>query len=224
MRATLPGSPLAPGSARGLVREELARWCGREVPGAERVTDRLREDAMVVVSELVTNAVVHAGTDVHLLCRLEESGSLVVEVGDQHPARAPREHAGDTPCETPEYGRGLRIVATLAECWGVTYRRGAKTVWARLPAEPPAAEVRGGDAPAEGVLAGGVLGGDVLGGDLPVGGVLGGDASAGDLLAGVDALGLGVAEFLAPEEEPPQSAAPSPQPQSQPQPSLPAQL
>ncbi|MBK3526657.1 MULTISPECIES: SpoIIE family protein phosphatase [Streptomyces] len=124
-RATLPGSPLAPGSARALVRTALA-----EAPG---VPARLADDAMAVVSELVTNAVVHAGTDVHVEWRLEESGAFVIEVCDRHPSRAPRETGGEAPYDTPEYGRGLRLVATLAESWGVTYRAGAKTVWARLP-------------------------------------------------------------------------------------------
>ncbi|MFI5688516.1 SpoIIE family protein phosphatase [Streptomyces sp. NPDC051636] len=137
VRATLSGGPLAPGSARALVRAALAKWSGLGLAPS----DRLAEDAMVVVSELVTNAVVHAGTDVELTCRLEETGALVVEAGDHHPSRAPRQDGTETPYETPEYGRGLRLVANLAESWGVTYRTGAKTVWARLPAKgSPAAE------------------------------------------------------------------------------------
>lgn len=65
--ATLSGSPLAPGSARGLVRAALREWTELGLPGTEKLTDRLADDAMVVVSELVTNAVVHAGTDVELV-------------------------------------------------------------------------------------------------------------------------------------------------------------
>ncbi|WP_369395109.1 SpoIIE family protein phosphatase [Streptomyces sp. CG1] len=125
-RATLSGSPVAPGSARALVRAALA-----EAPG---VSARLADDAMAVVSELVTNAVVHAGTDVEVDWRLEEDGAFVVEVCDRHPSRAPRDAlGGEGAHETAEYGRGLRLVTTLAESWGVTYRTGAKTVWARLP-------------------------------------------------------------------------------------------
>ncbi|MEU2054790.1 SpoIIE family protein phosphatase [Streptomyces bungoensis] len=124
--ATLPGSPFSPGSARALVRAWLAE--GPQVPA------RLVDDATAVVSELVTNAVVHAGTDVEVDWRLEPAGSFVVEVSDRHPARAPRDPApGEAPYETPDHGRGLRLVATLAESWGVTYRAGGKTVWARLP-------------------------------------------------------------------------------------------
>ncbi|MBB5925045.1 SpoIIE family protein phosphatase [Streptomyces echinatus] len=137
-RATLPGSPVAPGSARTLVRAALA-----EAPG---VPARLVDDAMAVVSELVTNAVVHAGTDVQIDWRLEDTGAFVIEVRDQHPSRAPRDATGgEGPHDTPEYGRGLRLVGTLAESWGVTYRTGAKTVWARLP--PGGSEALDGPAP-----------------------------------------------------------------------------
>ncbi|WP_232108179.1 SpoIIE family protein phosphatase [Streptomyces gossypiisoli] len=136
VRAALNGSPLAPGAARGLLRAAFQEWTGLGLPGAERLTDRLAHDAMVVLSELVTNAVVHAGTDVELVCRLEpETGAVVVEVCDHHPSRPPREGESEAAYETPEYGRGLRLVAALSEAWGVTYRRGAKTVWARVSAE-----------------------------------------------------------------------------------------
>lgn len=139
--ATLAGSSLAPGAARDLLRTAFDEWTGLGLPCARELGGRLAEDAILVVSELVTNAVVHAGTDVGLVCRLEaeletDTCAVVVEVTDRHPSRAPRDGSPDTPYETPEYGRGLRLVATLADAWGVTYRRGAKTVWARLPARP----------------------------------------------------------------------------------------
>ncbi|MFI9340174.1 SpoIIE family protein phosphatase [Streptomyces sp. NPDC052773] len=133
-RATLAGGPHAPGAARRLLRTALREWADLGLPGA----DRAGEDAAVVVSELVTNAVVHAGTDVELACRLEpETGALVVEITDRHPSRAPRDGAAEPGHGTPEYGRGLRLVAALCESWGVTYRRGAKTVWARMTGEDP---------------------------------------------------------------------------------------
>ncbi|MEU1912696.1 SpoIIE family protein phosphatase [Streptomyces massasporeus] len=141
--ATLPGSSLAPGAARALVRAALAEWTGLGLPGAEHLTDRLADDATLVVSELVTNAVVHAGTDVEMECRLEgdtsDTAALVVEVSDHHPSRAPRGSEPETPHDTPEYGRGLRLVGALSEAWGITYRTGRKTVWARLPARGCAA-------------------------------------------------------------------------------------
>ncbi|MFJ8590531.1 SpoIIE family protein phosphatase [Streptomyces sp. NPDC093598] len=135
--ATLSGSSLAPGAARALVRAALDEWAGFGL-GGEHLTDRLTDDATLVVSELVTNAVVHAGTDVEMECRLEGDGpdtaALVVEVSDHHPSRAPRGSEPETPHDPPEYGRGLRLVGALCEAWGITYRTGRKTVWARLPA------------------------------------------------------------------------------------------
>ncbi|MFJ5773308.1 SpoIIE family protein phosphatase [Streptomyces sp. NPDC093094] len=130
-RTTLGGGPLAPGTARALARGAFREWEERGLPGAEEFGERAAGDALVVVSELVTNAVVHAGTDIELHCRLEpDDAALVVEVTDRHPVRPPR----GTPAETREHGRGLRLVAGLAEAWGVTYRGDAKTVWARLTA------------------------------------------------------------------------------------------
>ncbi|MEU3945362.1 ATP-binding SpoIIE family protein phosphatase [Streptomyces sp. NPDC029526] len=145
--ATLTGSPLAPGSARAVVRAALAEWTERALPGAEHLTARAGDDAALVASELVTNAVVHAGTDVRLTCRLEDgTGALVVEVTDRHPSRPPRDHEPEAaPHLVPEFGRGLGLVAALCEVWGVTYRPGEKTVWARLPP--------GGRPEAEGVAA-----------------------------------------------------------------------
>ncbi|WP_262505335.1 SpoIIE family protein phosphatase [Streptomyces sp. TRM68367] len=145
--ATLAGSSLAPGAARALVRAAIAEWAELGLPGTEHVTDRLADDASLVVSELVTNAVVHAGTDVELACWMEGdvegTAALLVEVSDQHPSRAPRgSDAAEVPGEIPEYGRGLGLVAALAEAWGITYRTGTKTVWARLPAERCAATER----------------------------------------------------------------------------------
>ncbi|KUN33709.1 hypothetical protein AQJ30_32930 [Streptomyces longwoodensis] len=150
VRATLPGGALAPGTARGLLGGALREWAGLGLP----VSARLAEDAVLVVSELVTNAVLHAGTDVDLDCRLAEpwepgtgaartAYDVVVEISDRHPGRHPARPPADGPppphapsAALPEDGRGLRLVAALAEEWGVTYRRGAKTVWARLPGAP----------------------------------------------------------------------------------------
>ncbi|MFI6087122.1 SpoIIE family protein phosphatase [Streptomyces sp. NPDC051218] len=136
---SLPGNPLAPAAARKFVRAALADWVELAVPAAAGVTDRLADDAVLLVSELVTNAVVHAGTTVELLCRLDEAGlgestdTLVIEVSDHHPARAVRSEPMPQPPGTPEYGRGLQLVATLSDSWGITYRTGTKAVWARLP-------------------------------------------------------------------------------------------
>ncbi|WP_447037367.1 SpoIIE family protein phosphatase [Streptomyces sp. DSM 118878] len=138
-RTSLPGNPLAPAAARRFVRGALADWAELGVPAAAGIDGRLADDAVLIVSELATNAVVHAGTDVELLCRLEEAEAgeegetLVIEVSDHHPARAVRGDQGPVSAGIPEYGRGLQLVASLAESWGITYRRGTKSVWARLP-------------------------------------------------------------------------------------------
>ncbi len=146
-RTSLPGNLLAPSAARRFVAAALAEWSGLGLPAAVGFSERLSDDAAVIVSELVTNAVVHAGTNVELLFRLEEAtedeaSALVLEVSDHHPARAvrsdrPEDGAGgeDGPGDPAEYGRGLELVATLAERWGITYRTGLKTVWARLPVD-----------------------------------------------------------------------------------------
>ncbi|WP_051854798.1 ATP-binding SpoIIE family protein phosphatase [Streptomyces sp. NRRL B-1347] len=148
VRTSLPGNPLAPAAARRFVRAAIADWVELAVPAATRISDCLADDAVLLVSELVTNAVVHAGTSVEVLCRLDDAvpgeasfdgadglDALVVEVSDHHPARAVRSEPRTSQPSTPEYGRGLQLVATLAESWGITYRSGTKTVWARLPVD-----------------------------------------------------------------------------------------
>lgn len=144
-RTSLPGNLLAPAAARRFVRAALAEWTGLGLPAAVGFSDRLADDAVTVADELVTNAVVHAGTTVDLLFRLEEAAedeaaALVLEVADHHPARSVRsERPGPVPAADPddpaEGGRGLQVVAALAERWGITYRTGLKTVWARLPVD-----------------------------------------------------------------------------------------
>ncbi|MFE7753311.1 SpoIIE family protein phosphatase [Streptomyces sp. NPDC057428] len=138
-RTSLPGIPQASSAARRFVRAALADWSGLGLPGAGEFGERLTDDALTVASELVTNAVVHAGTTVELLIRLEDSAgpeplALVLEITDHHPARSVRDGRAERP-DPAEYGRGLQLVATLAESWGITYRTGLKTVWARLPGD-----------------------------------------------------------------------------------------
>ncbi|MFI1400179.1 SpoIIE family protein phosphatase [Streptomyces sp. NPDC020681] len=154
-RTSLPGNPLAPSAARRFVRAALADWtnlgllatCGfcrgtGGCPPGQHSTDRLADDAVLIVNELVTNAVVHAGTTVELLCRLEqpvdeEPAALVIEVSDHHPTRSVRNehHGASDRSGDPEYGRGLHLVGALAERWGITYLSALKTVWARLPVD-----------------------------------------------------------------------------------------
>ncbi|WP_254666735.1 SpoIIE family protein phosphatase [Streptomyces sp. WMMB 714] len=135
----LPGETTSPWAARTFVGRALHVW---------GMPDAASADAVLLASELVTNVVVHAGTGVRLECR-HEGEALVVEVEDRHPTRAvetrapadPEAGGGSVP------GYGLRLVAALAEEWGVSYRRSGKTVWFRLPWQP-------GEAPEEGMPAG----------------------------------------------------------------------
>jgi serine phosphatase RsbU (regulator of sigma subunit) len=172
-RTSLPGNPLAPSAARRFARAALKDWAslgllatctfcreGTACSPGRHSADLLADDAVLVVDELVTNAVVHAGTTVELLCRLEapshesagagqedEPAALILEVSDHHPARTVRDGPDDqAPSGPPEYGRGLQLVAALAERWGITYRSRLKTVWARLPLEGRATGQGGGTA------------------------------------------------------------------------------
>ncbi|WP_431968923.1 SpoIIE family protein phosphatase [Actinacidiphila sp. bgisy160] len=140
-RTSLPGNQLAASAARKFVRATLAEWTTQEPWPAENIGDHLVDDAVLLVSELVTNAVIHAGTAVELLCRLEspapggrEDGGLVVEVSDHHPARVVRDRA-ELAREGRDGGRGLQLVSALSEEWGITYRRDLKTIWCRLAAD-----------------------------------------------------------------------------------------
>ncbi|GCD37699.1 hypothetical protein OEIGOIKO_05505 [Streptomyces chrestomyceticus JCM 4735] len=80
-RSSLPGNPRAAAAARQFVRAVLADWVTRSLPGADAIGDRLADEAVLLVSELVTNVVVHAGTTVELLCRLETDLDAGTEAG-----------------------------------------------------------------------------------------------------------------------------------------------
>ncbi|MFG2285404.1 SpoIIE family protein phosphatase [Streptomyces sp. NPDC048595] len=113
LRACLPGDPQAAAAARQFVRAAFADWAVQRLPGAEGLTDRLADEAVLLVSELVTNAVVHAGTTVELCCRLEAADErndeadpapvpgVVIEVSDRHPAQPIRARARRTASGSP---------------------------------------------------------------------------------------------------------------------------
>jgi serine phosphatase RsbU (regulator of sigma subunit)/anti-sigma regulatory factor (Ser/Thr protein kinase) len=134
--------PAAVAAARRFVRETLRSW---------QIPDRsgwLVDDAVLLTSELVTNAVVHAGTPLRVCCRLD-GGEIEVSVRDSHPTRT----IGDEPAADDAErtnGRGLMLPAALASSWGVSYSRTAKAVWFRLavsdkPADRPAGPGDTGD-------------------------------------------------------------------------------
>lgn len=114
VEVSLPPEPTAPGRARRAVREALT-GCG-----AMHLVDR----ALVAVSELVTNAVVHAGTPVELRVTAE-SGAVRVEIEDSN-RRLPVRREWATTAGT---GRGLVMVDELVDRWDAELTARGKVVW-----------------------------------------------------------------------------------------------
>jgi anti-sigma regulatory factor (Ser/Thr protein kinase) len=112
-----PGAARAPGHARQFVAEVLRTWARSD----------LTDQAMLVVSELATNAVMHARSGFTVsLARAD--GVLRVAVGDTDPAMpAPR-----AASSTAVGGRGLQVVEALSSRWGYSAVPGGKVVWADL--------------------------------------------------------------------------------------------
>jgi PAS domain S-box-containing protein len=115
--ARLPPQPASVAEARSLMRELL------------RDADRqdLVETAVLLVSEVVTNALLHAGTDIDLTAVLGVDG-LRVEVGDGSPHLPSRRRYA----ATAGTGRGLLMLESMVDDWGVTRRPVGKTVWFRI--------------------------------------------------------------------------------------------
>jgi anti-sigma regulatory factor (Ser/Thr protein kinase) len=111
----LPFTSRAPGVAREQVREF-----------AQRLAPATLDDAVLMVSELVTNAVLHGRPEVTLHASLS-ADCLSVAVGD----RGNDPITPQLPTAEDEHGRGLSMVNALAAHWGVTQRDGGtgKHVW-----------------------------------------------------------------------------------------------
>ncbi|MEV7230162.1 ATP-binding protein [Polymorphospora sp. NPDC051019] len=124
--ARLAAAPQAPGRARELVDGACRSW------GLEHVVD----DAKLIVSELVSNAVEHAGTDIDVTVRCHR-GLLRLGVADRSAvAPVPATRDGDGPAVAGPValrGRGLPMVASQSRAWGVIPAPGGKIVWAALP-------------------------------------------------------------------------------------------
>ncbi|MER7101628.1 ATP-binding protein [Streptomyces humidus] len=114
--------------ARRLVSHRVNDW-------GHPYTTPVNETLTLITAELTANAVRHGhvpGRDFHL--HLTQTEDVVrIEVTD---TRAEKQPPAGPPATDPlsESGRGLLLVAALADDWGVTPRRGApgKTVWAEL--------------------------------------------------------------------------------------------
>lgn len=109
--------------ARAFVRDTLHGW------GFADVVD----DAVVLTSELVTNAVVHAGTAADVRCLRYET-AVRVEVADHYPEREVPLQGRGRQYRDPDHegGRGLLLCAALAGRWGVEYTAAGKHVWFQL--------------------------------------------------------------------------------------------
>lgn len=116
----LPAHAQSPAAARRLVARQCRAW------GMDAVADR----AMVVASELTSNAVQHAGTDIDITVA-EVAGSLRISVRDRG-GEAPSSIAPKLPRQLSEGGRGLPIIAALATDWGVFPFGDGKTIWAAI--------------------------------------------------------------------------------------------
>lgn len=114
---TLPPQPRSVAMARSQVRDLLVSL-GRQ---------DLVDPAVLLVSEIVTNALLHAGTDIDLTARVDDAGVRIeVRDGSLHlPSR--RRYAA-----TAGTGRGLLMLESLVDDWGVTRHRDGKTVWFRV--------------------------------------------------------------------------------------------
>ncbi len=121
----LPAEAASASRARHFVNTVFAEW------GLAGVGDQL-DTAVLLVSELVTNAVRHAGTALRLRVLRPVEGRVRIEVIDHAPHGALDSRLSG---EGAEGGRGLYLVETLADAWGSAALGGAaggKTIWFEL--------------------------------------------------------------------------------------------
>lgn len=126
---TLPGDPASVPAARRFVADALE----------ELGLDEAAWAAQLCVSELATNAALHAKTEFTISVAPDRDGAVRIEVRDGS-RRTPRVRQYDGEATT---GRGLQILDELAIAWGVELvEGGGKVVWVLVDARPDA---RGGD-------------------------------------------------------------------------------
>ncbi|MEU9480865.1 SpoIIE family protein phosphatase [Streptomyces sp. NPDC048191] len=112
----VPRDPAAVSGMRAAVSEKLAEWGLSELGfGME-----------LVLSELITNAIRYASDPIHV--RLIHDRTLICEVADGSSTSPHLRYAATTD----EGGRGLFLVAQLAERWGTRYTPQGKVIWAEL--------------------------------------------------------------------------------------------
>jgi anti-sigma regulatory factor (Ser/Thr protein kinase) len=114
----LTAEPRSVGRGRKFVRNSLTKW---------KVSDEAIDDAVVVTSELVTNALDHAPGQRLVLKVVKVSGFIAVSVWDPSDKEPEERQAG----EDDENGRGIPVIRHLAKDWGWNLDpHGGKIVWA----------------------------------------------------------------------------------------------
>ena len=114
-----PASEQAPRVARGFLAQTT---CTVHHP-------RMVDDAELLVSELVTNAVRHGTPPITVRVECEAERGLCVSVTDENPEE-PTPRVADAEDEN---GRGMRLVDVISDRWGVQQRDGdGKEIWFRL--------------------------------------------------------------------------------------------
>lgn len=121
---TLPPSATSPAQARRFVASTLGAW---GIDGGE--------DVLLLVSELVTNGLLHARTPMTVKVAEDGPGAVRLAVSDESPQTL-QERNFSIESGT---GRGLRLLDALAMEWGVTTQRSGKTVWCRISTDGSAA-------------------------------------------------------------------------------------
>ena len=114
----LPATTSAPRAAREFVGLVLTEWR----------LDHLKDTALLLTSEVVTNAVVHAGTASTL--RIERAGSDRVRISVLDGGAGVAQRVGDR--SGAPGGHGLALVDTLAQDWGSRRVDGHHEVWFHL--------------------------------------------------------------------------------------------
>jgi PAS domain S-box-containing protein len=123
-RIVLPPDPSSPRAARRFLAALLTSW---------RMPEMLEGDAALLLSELATNAVLHARSPFTVIARFDGS-HLVLEVGDGSQAQ-PRVGIRDRS-DAPG-GRGLMLIDSISSRWGILPTTNGKRVWFALPVPPP---------------------------------------------------------------------------------------
>ncbi|WP_051709116.1 ATP-binding protein [Streptomyces sp. NRRL S-350] len=128
-RLVLAGSAGAVQRSRDFSRQALLSW--HWLPALDADWQAVVEDVLLMVSELVTNACLHAPGGPRELRLRWDGARLRVEVADASPV-PPRLRPYADPGRPG--GHGLRVVDRLARGWGSQPDDGGKLVWLEVPA------------------------------------------------------------------------------------------